>query len=512
MTYTTTHSERQLATHSAASPARQPRRHGWWRAQLATGLLFAALGSVEAQTVPDVTGRPAPQPADSLFREGTRALTRGNYRRAASLFEMLRVAFPRSPYVPDSYYWHAFALQRLDEPRAQRDALVVLDEQQLRFPESAAGDDALALRARIESVAGREPASAFARPTECTDRDDLLAVQSLGSLAQLTDAESIRGYLASLLAMRTPCARELRRSAVYLVARRPDDDSRRMLNVVVEHDPDEVVRADARAALAKPIRTQLAKATELPPRRGASDTLPRIIGDTAAAGVVNLGVRKGSKVPVQLSHPSQLLVLAVVPGQPIEILSPSEVSEARRVAAGSTAFDVRSLDEPTRIVATGFSSIDKQAFDFRIEAQLDACMARQTAKAQAALNRTWNAKASQSGKPVLQQPLGAVYDYAAPGGVSLYAARVGCEQEAGRIAPPPPINTVIREAITEPARSTDRYLIVLAANRPVSLPWLIVRAGTVSTSGVTMMEIADRITATLFAGHPGAWSGAVIPW
>jgi hypothetical protein len=425
---------------------------------------------------------------------------------------MLRMAFPRSAYVPDSYYWHAFALQRMEDARSLRDALTVLDEQQLRFPESASGDDVVALRRRIESLVSREPASAFTAPAACTDRDEKLAVQALSSLSQITDAESIRGYLASLLAMRTPCARELRRSAVYLLAMRPEAEARRMLGVVVEKDPDQVVRTDAQAALAKPTRQLTASPRLVPPHRRAADTAVRVFGDTVNAGVLHVGARKDSKVVIERSLPTQLLVVAVTPGEPLELLSPSSLAEARRVSAGVATVDARALDAPSRVMASSFSTADQQAFDFRMQAQLDACMAQQTAKAQAALDRQWNAKPSQAGKPVIQQPVGGPIDYAQAGNIGLLAARATCNQRASRVAPPPPVTTVLREELTQPPTKGDRYLLVLATTRPVSLPWLIVRIGTVESTGVTMMEIMDRISSTLFAGHPGAWSGAVVPW
>lgn len=459
----------------------------------------------------DVPGEPVPQPADSLYREGTRALTRSNYRRAAELFERLRIAFPRSPYVPDSYYWHAFALQRLDDPRALRQALTVLDEQQLRFPESSTGDDVLALRARIEGNVVREPATAFVNPAGCGERDELLAVQALATLTTIEDADAIRAYLASMLSVRVPCARELRRSAVFLLARRSEADARRMLQVVTERDPDDVVRDDARRALQAPVASSVVATLGMPPRRALGDSTRVMLGDTATMGMLSIGARRGTRMSVTLPQAAHLVVLAVTPGGAIDVVTPASLDAVRRVSSGVVSVDLREPGLTARPTPATLSAAERDVFNTRIEAQLEACMARQTAQAQAEIDRQWRGRPNQQGKPVLPIIAGQPIDVAAPGNVALLAVRAGCEQVASRIAPPPPVTTMLRESVTQPA-TPDRYLLVLASTRPMSLPWIMLRMGTVTPAGATVRELADRLTAALFEGHPGAWTGVMLPW
>lgn len=463
----------------------------------------------EAQAT-DVTGQPSAQPADTLYREGTRALTKGNYRRAAGLFETLRLTYPRSPYVPDSYYWQAFALQRLEEPDAMRLALSALDEQQLRFPEAASGDDVLALRARVESVVTRDMGPLMSNAA-CADREDAAAISALSMLTMLTDPQMIQGHLATLLAMRTPCARELRRSAVYLLDRRLNADARRMLAVVAEKDPDEVVRAEARAVVSRPAAAPVASSAEnplQPPRRAASDSAPFMIGDTATAGVVDLGERKNSRLNVRLFKPAQLVVLSVRVGESPVLLSPVLPRDARRVATGAFTVDLRpaELYVPYRVAAG--SSSDQAAYAMRREAEIEACISRQAAQARATINKEYATRTDKSGKPTVVT--GGSADLGTAAGRTMALATTSCNQVASR-TPPPPVTSVMRDGLTT-IPVNDRYLVVLALQRPVSMPWLMVRVGTVEPAGPTVAAMIEQLTNTLFTGHQGAWSGTVIPW
>ncbi len=486
------------------------RRTTLWCA-LSVGVLSIGIATTpraaQAQAT-DVAGQPSAQPADTLYREGTRALTKGNYRRAAGLFETLRYTYPRSPYVPDSYYWQAFALQRLEEPDAMRLALAALDEQQLRFPEAASGDDVMALRARVEGLVGRDVGPLMSNAA-CADREDAAAISALSMLTMLTDPQMIQGHLATLLAMRTPCARELRRSAIFLLDRRLDADARRMLTVVAEKDPDDVVRAEARAVVTRSVSSTVATAADVPqpPRRAASDTAPFVIGDTVAAGVVDIGERKNSRLNVRLFKPAQLVVLSVRVGESPVLLSPVLPRDARRVATGAFTVDLRpaELYVPYRVTASSVS--DQAAYNMRREAEIEACISRQTAQVQAKINREWSARADKSGKPTAVTGGASVN---ADGGRTMALSAASCNQVASR-TPPPPVSSVLRDGLTT-IPVNDRYLIVLALQRPVSMPWLMVRVGTVEPNGATVAAMIEQLTNTLFTGHQGAWSGTVIPW
>jgi TolA-binding protein len=119
----------------------------------------------------------APEPwdaqdaADSLYREGRKALSGDAYRRAAELFRQIRERYPKSSYAPDAPYWEAFALQRLGGEtnlRAAREALAV---QQRDYPKAATRGDAASLSARIDGMLGRrDPAMAVQRTTSASMR------------------------------------------------------------------------------------------------------------------------------------------------------------------------------------------------------------------------------------------------------------------------------------------------------------------------------------------------------
>lgn len=479
---------------------------------LASGSALWATPSA-AQDLPNVVGKAIPQGADTLFREATRALTKSNYRRAAGLFASLRLAYPRSPYVADSYYWQAFALQRLEEPPAMQQALTVLDEQQLRFPDAAQSDDVLALRARVESVVAQAP-SLSTSVVPCAEREDAAAMAALSTLTMLTDPLIITGHLATLLAMRSPCATELRRSAVYLLAQRLDADGRRMLDVVATRDPDEQVRRDARAVLARPTTSAAPTATTtaaivLPPRRAPGDSTPFVFGDTAATGRIRVGERQNSKVTVQSERPAQLVVLSISVGETPVLLSPNQPKAARLVATAPLTVDLRPAEQIGAVALWTGSSGMTNSDSLRRELAIESCLSRQTAKLQAEYDRKYRANPNSTERKVAVNPSGGRADYVMNAGSA--GAVVECNRIAGRVAPSPPATTVLRQGLAESAPS-DRYLVVLAVTRPLSMPWLLVRLGTVKLQGATVPALIQQLTNTLFDGHTGAWSGSVIPW
>ncbi len=464
-----------------------------------------------AQDLPNVVGKVAVQGADTLFREATRTLTKGNYRRAAGLFAALRITYPRSPYVPDSYYWQAFALQRLDEPPAMQQALAVLDEQQLRFPEASESDDVLALRTRVESVVAQLPPR-VPSAASCAEREDAAAMAALSTLTMLSDPQVITSYLATLLAMRTPCAVELRRSAVYLLAQRLDADGRRMMQVVATRDPDEQVRSDARAALARPAANALTNvASLLPPRRSPADSVPFVLGDTLATGRIRIGERKNSRVSVQIERPAQLVVLSLGMGEAPVLLSPDDPQGARRMASTPFTVDLRPAEQ-TVIATSVLGSTSLTNTDaLRRELEMEACLSRQTAALQAEFDRQFRNNPGKGQPQVAMNSSGGRVDYAGAGGQRAAYSRAICTTVSSIRAPSPPATTVLRQGLSV-ASPNDRYLVVLAVTRPLSMPWLLVRLGTMKPQGATVADVMQQLTRTLFDGHTGAWSGTVIPW
>ena len=128
------------------------------RAILGMSLLMAA-GS--AATPPFATSAHAatPQasarqedPAAQLYREARELLNAERFRDAAVQFERLRGSYANSTYVPDTFYWQAFALYREGGASNLRTASDLLRTQAQRHPGAATRADAEQLLVRIESL------------------------------------------------------------------------------------------------------------------------------------------------------------------------------------------------------------------------------------------------------------------------------------------------------------------------------------------------------------------------
>lgn len=196
-------------------------------------------------------------PADSLYRLARTALNRGEYRRAADLFDQISQKFPNSVYATDARYWRAFALYRIGGRDDLRVALVALQDSGRGFRQQSLQADAPALAARIRGALARDGdqsarqalEAAASQPGAC-DREDLaVRVEALNSLGQ-TDPESTTPILRRVLARRDDCSASLRRAALYLLGRRTDDEARDLIISAARNDPDIQVRAEALRFLA----------------------------------------------------------------------------------------------------------------------------------------------------------------------------------------------------------------------------------------------------------------------
>lgn len=197
-------------------------------------------------------------PADSLYRLARETLNRGEYRRAADLFNSISQRFPSSAYASDARYWRAFALYRIGGQAELRDALAALQGDGRRYYQASLQRDAAVLSTRISgalAAQGDRQAIELVRgtasqPTEACDREDLaVRVEALNSLGQ-TDPESTTPILRRLLARRDDCSATLRRAALYLLARRTDADAVNLVINTARNDADRRVRADALRFLA----------------------------------------------------------------------------------------------------------------------------------------------------------------------------------------------------------------------------------------------------------------------
>ncbi len=199
-------------------------------------------------------------PEDSLYRQAREILNRGEYTRAAQLFQAFQERFPNARTAPAALYWRAFALYRAGGTEELRGALAALQTQRTRYPNTAQDADAAALQTRIHAALARrgdqQAAAALRAATTqggsaTCDREDMeIRTEALNALARQDEAAAGQ-VLGRVLAQRDECSATLRRRAVYLLGRRTDPDVATRLLEVARNDPDRNVRNDAIAILGR---------------------------------------------------------------------------------------------------------------------------------------------------------------------------------------------------------------------------------------------------------------------
>jgi len=224
----------------------------------------------------DAANRVQGDAADSVYGAARQALNSNQYSRAATLFRSIRTKYPRSAYVPNTYYWEAFALYRTGSEENLRTARTALQTQSRQYPKATTRRDAEALLRRIEgSLAqlGDEDATAAtiaaAQPPQppqpgqpvqpaiaampprarssddrCDDDDDDIRIAALNAVLQM-DADRAVPLLKTVLARRDEGSACLRRKAVFLVSQKRSDETSRILLDAVRRDPDKEVREQA---------------------------------------------------------------------------------------------------------------------------------------------------------------------------------------------------------------------------------------------------------------------------
>ncbi len=202
-------------------------------------------------------------PATREYTAARQALNEGRYDEAARGFTALRQTRPQSGYVPDSFYFEAFALSRLGERAQLNRALNLLEEQRTRFPAAATRGDAEALRVRIESqlaqrgdaraaasvtrqATGASSSSQANAQTQATCVNQEARAAALSALLNM-NAERAIPILQEVLRTRDQCSVELRRQAVFLVSQHMTDESVDILLDLAHRnpDPDAEVRENA---------------------------------------------------------------------------------------------------------------------------------------------------------------------------------------------------------------------------------------------------------------------------
>jgi len=227
--------------------------------------------------------------ADSVYRAARQALNGNDYQRAAELFRSIRGRYSRSTYVPNSYYWEAFALYRSGGDDNLRAARSALETQADRYPKATTSRDARVLLRRIQGELARRgdsdaaedvsrdaeavapapviaatpgtpptvmapvgPTTVIAAPSgrrgrrsaSCDDDDDDMRIAALNAVLQM-DPDRAVPLLKSVLARRDEGATCMRRKAVFLVSQKRTDETARILLDAVRNDPDQEVREQA---------------------------------------------------------------------------------------------------------------------------------------------------------------------------------------------------------------------------------------------------------------------------
>jgi HEAT repeat protein len=253
-------------------------------------------------------------PADQIYRDARRELSRGRFATAADMFRSIYTSHPRSTYAGDAYYWHAYALSKRDTGESLKQALEVLALQERRAPRASSRRDAeqlgiricgeLARRGDSECAAtiaetakaaatadaggegaksgrttvtvrgpviagGRGPARTNRRES-CDNEDDTQSA-ALNALLQM-DADKALPILKKVLARRDEGSLCLRRKAVFLVSQHEGRETERILLDVARTDPDSEVREQA---------VQWLSQVDSPAAVAALDSILRSAGDPA---------------------------------------------------------------------------------------------------------------------------------------------------------------------------------------------------------------------------------------
>ena len=126
-----------------------------------------AVPAVAATAATPVRGSEFPaDPADSLYRAARALVNRGSYSQAARAFADLIKRFPKSAYVPDSYYWQAFALYKTNDASSLKRARTLLEYQKSHYPKAATTGDGASLYAQVQgqlAQQGDAPAAEWVR-------------------------------------------------------------------------------------------------------------------------------------------------------------------------------------------------------------------------------------------------------------------------------------------------------------------------------------------------------------
>ncbi len=268
---------RDMALDFARDNADTFRQSGLAAAEIARSMTSIYVGNgIDARTPPAPWAQG--DPADSLYRVARDAFNRGEYGRAAQLFEDIRSRYPKSAYVSDAQYFEAYSRYKIGttdelhtaakllEPVASKVINVASAPAPTRngfavysMTRRGASDNEVAtLYLRINGVlAQRGDKSAADKITQltsktggsfCDNEDVQVKVEAMNALSQ-RDPGSALPLLKRVLDRKDDCSAELRRRAVFMLGRRNDAESAQLLVATAKSDPSFVVRVEAITAL-----------------------------------------------------------------------------------------------------------------------------------------------------------------------------------------------------------------------------------------------------------------------
>lgn len=230
---------------------------------------------------------------------------------------------------------------------------------------------------------------------------------------------------------------------------------------------------------------------------GSPPLVSHAFGDTATYGIKILSLDRQREVAkVSLGAPSELIVLAVVPGREIELIVPSELP----------------MQAPHGTYAKGVATVGMQRYDDQprpVDASADAqarlaynrCMQQVQAAAQRLAQSRRQVKRDSTGKVIEDSGRDPTADLDQVARMERQCDRY--DTTTNRTAPPTRM----------PARApADRYLVVLASSSRLSVDQVGERLTTLTAVGSDVATTIEAIAAGLYAGLPGKWSGTYVAW
>lgn len=227
-------------------------------------------------------------PADSVYRLAREALNRGDWGRAARMFQDIQRNYAKSAYEKEAEYWEAYSRYKIGTTDELKQAAKVLEPAVSRLSPAtdnnandsrgpgyfsggrpvgyafstgrrASDNDVLSLYTRINGVlAQRGDADAASKVAKfaqqqgapCDQEDLQVRAEALSALTQMDPNQAVP-MLKRVLDRKDDCSASLRRNAVLILSRRTDADATALLLQTAKADPNITVRSEAVSYLSR---------------------------------------------------------------------------------------------------------------------------------------------------------------------------------------------------------------------------------------------------------------------